>query len=343
MNRISVAVVAMCVACALSAFAQPGSPLRLVRTIALPDVQGRIDHMAADVKEQRVFVAARGNNSVEIVDLKSGKRSHRIAGLSAPQGIAYVPHGNRILVTNSGDGTVRLFSGASLSLIASIKVGDDADNVRYSPASNVAYVGYGQGGISMIDPAKKKNVGTVKLSAHPEAFEVEKSGSHIYVNVPDAKEIAVIDRIKRAVVARWPMTAFTSNFPMALDETHCRLFVGTRQPARLVVLDTQSGRLIASFRCSKDADDVSFDSVSGRIYLSCGEGFIEVFEQRSADTYFHVATVPTAPGARTSLLVPELKLFLVAVPQHDDSDASLMVYETQPPRAFARSLDQEGR
>ncbi len=144
MNRISATIVAVVVACALTASAQPGSPLRLVRTIGLPDVQGRIGHMAVDVKGQRVFIAARGNNSVEIVDLKSGKPIHRIAGLSGPQGIAYVPKENRILVANGGDGTAKLFNGTSFSLMSSINLGDDADNVRYSPALKVAYVGYGQ-------------------------------------------------------------------------------------------------------------------------------------------------------------------------------------------------------
>ncbi len=343
MHRLSAALILVLVALALTASAQSGSPLRLMRKIALPEVQGRIDHMAVDVKTQRVFVAARDNNSVEIVDLKLGKLIHRIDGLAEPQGVAYVPQGNRVLVTHGSDGTVRLFNGTWYSLISSIKLGDDADNVYYSPGLQVAFVGYGQGGISMIDPAKGKVIGSVKLSAHPEAFAVEKSGSRIYVNVPGAKEISVIDRIKQAVVAQWPMTVFTSNFPMALDEAHGRLFVGTRKPAMMVVLDTRSGLTIANFRCSKDADDLSFDSVSGRIYVSCGEGFIEVFEQRSADTYFHVATMATAPGARTSLLVPELKLFLVAVPRYEGHEASVWVYETLPPRAFAQVRERKTR
>jgi DNA-binding beta-propeller fold protein YncE len=323
------------------ASAQPDSPLRLVRTIALPDVQGSIERMAVDLKEQRVFVAARDNNSVEVVDLKSGTRTHRITGLSEPQGIAYVPRLNRLLVTNRGDGTMGLFEGRSFGLVSSIKVGDHLGNVRYSSSVKRAFVGYGEGAISTIDPASGKILGTVALSAHPEGFEAEKTGSRIYVNVPGASEVAVIDRIKREVVGRWPLAAFRSNFPMALDEAHGRLFIGTRQPERLVVLDTKSGRMIADFLCSKDAGDLFFDPASGRIYLSCGEGFVEVFEQRSADMYFHVATIATAPGAGSSLLVPEWRLFFVSVPPQHDSAASLMVYETQPPRAFASSREKE--
>ncbi len=182
----------------------------------------------------------------------------------------------------------------------------------------------------MIDPSNGKVIGEVKLPAHPEAFEVGESGSKIYVNVPGAKEIAVIDPNKQSVVTKWSDANFRSNFPMALDESHHRLFIGTWNPARLVVLDATSGKTVAELKSSQDADDLFYDPASRRIYLSCGEGFIDVFEQQDADHYREIAQIQSAPGARTSLLVPELKSYFVAVPHHGSEEASIRVYKPQP-------------
>jgi DNA-binding beta-propeller fold protein YncE len=330
MNRSRLAFVMAILLCATTAAsAQDAPPLRLIGTIPLRNVKGRIDHMAVDVKGQRLFVAALGNNTLEVIDLRAAKLIRSITGLSEPQGVAYVPDLNRILVANGGDGTCRLFDGDSFRPVSTINLGEDADNVRYYPGLKPIYVGYGRGGLSMIDPSNGRVIGEVKLPAHPEAFEVEKSGSNIYVNVPGAKEIAVIDRDKQSVVSKWSDVNFHSNFPMALDESHHRLFIGTWQPARLVVLDTKSGNIVADLKCSQDADDLFYDPKSRRIYVSCGEGFIDVFEQQDADHYREIARINSEAGARTSLLVPELNSLFVAVPHGDNRSASIIVYETQ--------------
>lgn len=329
MVKLHTTITAAVVLIAIGASAQDTGPLRLVGTIPLPNVKGRIDHMAIDVKGQRLFVAALGNNTLEIIDLRTKKLIHTITGLSEPQGVAYVPDLNRILVANGGDGTCRLFDGDSFRPLSTVNLGDDADNVRYYPGLKPVYVGYGRGGLSMIDPSNGRVIGDVKLPAHPEAFEVEKSGSKIYVNVPGAKEIAVIDRDKQSIVSKWPDSNFRSNFPMALDERHHRLFIGTWNPARLVVLDTTSGKIVAELKASPDADDLFYDPASKRIYMSCGEGFINVFEQQDADHYREIATISSEAGARTSLLVPELKRFFVAAPHEGNKSPSIMVYETQ--------------
>jgi DNA-binding beta-propeller fold protein YncE len=322
---ISIAVVLS----AMSASAQDAPPLRLIRTIPLPGIQGRLDHMTIDLKGQRLFVAALGANTLEVVDLRAGRLIHTVTELSEPQGVAYMPDLNRIFVSNGGDGTGKVFDAKTYELIYNINLGEDADNVRYYPRSKLIYVGYGRGGLSMIDGSSGKIVGDIKLPAHPEAFEVEKSGSKIYVNVPGAKEIAVVDREKQSVVSEWPDANFRSNFPMALDESHHRLFIGTWNPARLVVLDATSGKTIAELKSSHDADSLFYDPASRRIYMSCGEGFIDVFEEQDADHYREIAQIKSAPGARTSLLAPGLKSYFVAVPHQSSGDASIRVYKTR--------------
>jgi DNA-binding beta-propeller fold protein YncE len=330
MKRYGLALIpAIAMTAAITALAQDAPPLRLIETIPLPNVTGRIDHMAVDVKGQRLFVAAFGNNSLEVVDLRAGKLIRSITGFSEPQGVAYVDRLNRIIVTNGGDGTCRLLDGNSFQDLITTKLGDDADNVRYYPGLKPVYVAYGRGGLSIIDPNDGKVIGDVKLPAHPEAFQVEKSGLKIYANVPGANAIFVIDRDKQSSVIKWSISDFESNFPMALDEAHHRLFVGTWHPARLLVLDTSSGKIISELKCSQDADDLFYDPASKRIYVSCGEGFINVFEQLDPDHYHEIARISTEGGARTSLLVPELKSFFVAAPHRDNRGASIMVYETQ--------------
>lgn len=329
MRRSGLAVVVAIVLRTVCASAQDDQPLRLVRTIPVPNVQGRVDHMAVDVKGQRLFVAALGNNTLEVIDLRAGKLIHTLTGLSEPQGVAYIPDLNRILIASGGDGTGKLFDGDSFRPVFTVKLGDDADNVRYYPGLKPVYVGYGRGGLSMIDPDSGQVMGDVRLPSHPEAFEVERSSSRIYVNIPGVKEVEVLDRDKQSVVTKWSVANFRSNFPMALDENHHRLFIGTWNPARLLVLDTKSGKVIAELECSQDADDIFYDPASGRIYLSCGEGFVNVFEQQDADHYHEIARIGSAPGARTSLLVPELKSLFVAAPRRDNKDASILVYATQ--------------
>src|SRR5213594_2919198 len=287
---LSLLLVFVCFASA--AYSQANAPLKLSQTIPLPGVEGRIDHMSVDVKGQRLFVAALGNNTVEVVDLAQGKRSRSITGLKEPQGIVYIPALDQVVVANGADGSVRTLDARSFTTISSLDLGDDADNVRYDSTVGRLVVGYGDGALGMIDLKTHKVISSIKLSGHPESFQLEKSRPRIYVNVPSANHIAVVDTARQAVITTWPVGQFRANFPMALDESHHRLFVGTRNPAKLVVFDTESGKQITALNISADTDDVFFDQEAKRIYVSAGDGNIDVISQIDADRYEPAAKIP---------------------------------------------------
>jgi DNA-binding beta-propeller fold protein YncE len=313
----------------LRATAQEEKPLRLAQTITLPAVEGRIDHLAVDVQSQRLFLAALGNNTLEVIDLKAGKVIHSVKGLREPQGVAFVPEANAVYVANGEGGNCEAFAADSLAPLRSAKFSGDADNLRYEPDAKLLYVGYGDGAIGIFEALTGKIVGDIKLPAHPEAFALEQTGARIFVNIPSAKQVAVIDRKKRAVVAKWPVTQAAANYPMALDESHHRLFIGCRHPARILVLDTGSGKTVTQFDCAGDTDDVFYDAKNKRVYVSGGEGFISVFAQLDADKYQPIAKIPTAPGARTSLFVPALGRLYLAVPHRGKQASEVRVYETR--------------
>jgi DNA-binding beta-propeller fold protein YncE len=301
-----------------------------VQTIPLPSVEGRIDHMAVDIKGHRLFIAALGNNTGEVLDLGAGKRIRTITGLHEPQGVGFIPEFNKIFVANAKTGACEAFDGSSFKSIKSIKFSDDADNIRYDAAARRVYVGYGSGGLGIIDGATGDQLGAIKLDGHPEAFQLEKSGPRIFVNIPTSQKIVVVDREKRASITAWPTAGATANFAMALDETHHRLFVGFRKPPRVVVFDTGSGKEVASLESPGDADDIFYDSSRGRVYISGGEGFLGIFQQDDPDDYKSIAKIPTATGARTSLFVPELSRLYLAVPHRGTQKAEVRVYEAQP-------------
>jgi len=300
--------------------------IQLKQTIALPGVEGRIDHFDFDAAGERLFVCALGNNTVEVVDLNKGERVHTIGGLGAPQGVAFVPELNRLLVANDKGGVCNIYDANSFQLIGKLDFADDADNVRYDSASKRIYVGFGSGGIGIINAADGQQVGSIKLAAHPEAFEPEKQGHRIFVNVPGARHVAVVDREKGEVIGTWAPGAF-GNFPMALDEADHRLFVGYRVPPKLIVLDTESGKAVASVSIAGDPDEVFYDSKRHRIYAICGAGKIDVIEQTDANTYKAFAKIDTANGARTGLFVPERDSLFVAVPRHGNQAAEIRCYQ----------------
>jgi DNA-binding beta-propeller fold protein YncE len=306
--------------------AQAGPPLKLLQTIPMPGVAGRIDHLSVDVKGRRLFVSALGNNTVEVLDLASGKDIHSIAGMREPQGVFYVPESDRIFIANGDDGSVKVLDGRSYKVLSTVRFPSDADDIRYDAAHKRVYVGYGSGGLGVLNAMTGKEMRTIPLRGHPEAFEVENGGARIYVNVPTAKEIAVADWNGRSVIQRWPMENYRDNFPMASDKAQHRLFVVCRRPAELLVLDTESGKVVAHLAVAGDADDVYYDEVRRRIYVSGGQGAISVVDQVDADHYRLRETVPTAPGARTSLFVPGLNRFYLAVPRRSTQAAEIRVY-----------------
>jgi DNA-binding beta-propeller fold protein YncE len=310
------------------AAAQSNEPLRLEKTIPLPNVQGRIDHMSIDVKNQRLFVAALGNNTVEVVDIEHGKRIHSISGLREPQGVLYVSDVDRLYVANGDDGTLRIFDGSSYEPVKSIKLGEDADNIRFDAEKKHLYVGYGSGALAVMNEDGAK-VAEIKLDAHPESFQLEKNGPRLFVNLPQSRKVAIVDRTTASVIAKWGTDRAFSNYPMALDEKNHRLFIVCRLPARLVILDTNSGTAIDKLRVIGDSDDVFYDNARKRIYATGGEGGISVYEQQNTDHYTEIAKLPTVKGARTSFFSPDLGKLCVAVRAQGSEPAAIRVYSAQ--------------
>src|SRR6266702_3104736 len=309
--------------------AQTAAPLKLTQTIALPGVEGRIDHVAFDAAGERLFVCALGNNTVEVIDLRKAERIHSITGLGAPQGIVYIPELDRLFVANDKGGICKIYDAKSFQTVGELNFKDDADNVRYDDATKKIYVGFGSGGIAIVNAPDGKQIGSIKLSAHPEAFELEKNGKRIFVNVPNSRHVAVIDREKGEVVTKWKTDLAFGNFPMALDEANHRLFVGCRLPSKLIVLNTESGEVVAKFDISGDPDDLFYDSKRHRIYAICGAGKIDIIEQIDPNTYTTSTNVNTADGARTGLFVSERDILFVAVPHRGSQKAEVRAYRVE--------------
>ena len=313
------------------AFSEPAetAPLQLEAKIPLGDVRGRIDHMAIDVKRQRLFVAELGNDSVGIVDLANRKLIRRIPGLKAPQGVGYEPSTDMLYVANAADGSVRLFEGNDYAAKGRIELGSDADNVRVDAAAQLVFIGYGSGALAVIDPSTHRRVGDITLKAHPESFQIDPDTTHIFVNVPEARGIAVVDRASQKQTGNWPLAGRSANFPMALDPVRRRLLVIFRAPPELGVYSTADGKPIATTETCGDADDLFIDARRARVYVSCGAGFVDVLEAKEA-TYRRIARIPTVSGARTSLFVPEMDRLLVAVRASSREPAAIWMFRPMP-------------
>jgi DNA-binding beta-propeller fold protein YncE len=302
--------------------------LTLKSQIDLPNVNGRIDHFSADLKNHRLFMSALGNHTVEVLDVQNGKRLHTIPDLAEPQGVLYDPGTNHVFVASAKDGTVKVFDGTSFQLLSTVKFSGDADNLRYDARAGRVIVGYGDGALGLLDPAGKKT-GDIALDGHPESFQLEKSGTRAFVNVPDAKELEVVDLDKNVVIAKWPVTSALKNYPMALDEAHHRLFLGCRAPARILVFDTETGKEVSSVGIVGDTDDLFYDAGKNRIYVIGGGGSVDAFDQKDPDHYTRIAHIPTAAGARTGLFVPEWGQLFIAVPHRGEQISKILIYETK--------------
>lgn len=314
--------------CAGAAFAQSSAPLQLEKVIPLTGVKGRIDHMSFDPRTHRLFVAALGNNTVEIIDTSRARRVYSIRGLDEPQGVLFLSGEDRLYVANGGDGTLRIFDGASYRPLGAIHLGSDADNIRFDSARRLIYVGYGSGALAAVRTDGTKTA-IIKLDAHPESFQIEENGPRIFVNLPDLQKLGVIDKRTGKVVADWKTGGALANFPMALDESDQRLFIACRRPAKLIVLDTNSGKLITTLPAVGDCDDLFYDSRLKRIYATGGEGAVSVFQQQAADHYTEIARIPTRRGARTSFFsLRSARLFLAARQQGSQS-AAIYIYSVR--------------
>jgi len=316
---------------------QESSVLSLKSHIPLPNVNGRIDHLGVDVKGQRLFVAAVDNHTLEVIDLKSGQHVRTITDLAEPQGVFYEAATDRLFVACALDGAAKIFDGTTFQLLATTKFPDDSDNIRYDARGKRVIVGYagakqlrkrteGTGGLGFLDSNGNKT-GNVVIDAHPESFRLEESGNRIFVNVPDKKEIEVIDRVKLTVLTHWPVASAQGNFPMALDETHHRLFVATWTPSRMLVFDTETGKEISAGETAGPSDDLFYDSRRGRVYVLTGAGFLEVFQDRDHIHYDRIAHYATPLHTQTGLFVPEWGELFAAAQGQGEQSAEIRVYE----------------
>jgi DNA-binding beta-propeller fold protein YncE len=306
-----------------------GAPLELEAKIPLGPVAGRIDHLAVDLKRQRLFVAELGYDSLGVVDLAARKMQSTMLGLKEPQGIAYEPSSDTVYVANAADGSVRVLWAEDLTRVGRIDLSDDADNVRVDGARNRVLVGYGKGALAIIDPKSRAKVADIRLKAHPESFQIDESGMRAFVNVPDAEQIEVVDLVKGEAIGALPTQGHRANFPLAVDREAHRVLVAFRSPARLLVLSTGDGAVVADRDTCGDADDVFVGAKRHRVYVACGAGQVDVFDER-AGAYQPISHVGTAPGARTALFVPEMDRLFVAVRAAGQEPAAIWVFRPVP-------------
>ena len=309
-------------------------PLVLSGSVPLEGVKGRFDHFAFG--QGRVFVSALGSNTVEVINIFEGIVEHTITGVPNPQGVAFSPETHKLFVA-SAKGKVYIYDAGSFDLISTVGFEGGADNLRYDAANKRVYVGCGDdeknAAIATIDATTNQRLDEeYKLGGEPESFQLETSGPNIYVNIPDLKQIAVINRNTKEIT-RWPLSGLRLNFPMALDEPDHRLFVGIREPARLAVFDTTSGRLIVALPSAEDTDDLYYDAEHRRVYVPGGEGVIDVFQMNDPDHYRLLAKIPTALGGRTAGYFGRqgkgMHRFFLAVPARGGQSAELRIFTVQ--------------
>jgi WD40 repeat protein len=338
-KRHSIArIMVLLLAPALTAHGQDQSPLKLLQKIPMPNVKGRLDHFGVDLKGQRLFVAALGDdqNTVEVIDLKAGKWIASISGQSKPQGLFYSPDFKKLFVANGTDGSCKVFAGDTFKLMDSLPIGPDADHVGYDPRTKYLYVGFGDaksGGLAIIDTRTNRHVADIKTDARSGGIKIEKSKPRTFVTLTGATNIGVVDLKKREQVSAWS-TGLAGNVALALDENHHRLFDGVREPATLIVLDTESGKEVSRLEGVAGIDDLWYDSAHSHVYASGGRGFdvgfVYTYQQKDADHYELIGKVPTAPGAGTSFWLPEQNRLFVGAPANDKEGAAILVFEPQP-------------
>jgi hypothetical protein len=307
--------------------ARAAEPMKVEAKISLGKVAGRIDHLAVDLARKRLFVAELGNNSIGVVDLAEGKVTKRLSGLQEPQGVGYLASNDTLYVANAGDGSVRLFRGADLSPAGRIELGEDADNVRVDGKANKIYVGYGSGAVAIIDPAGSKIIGKIRLKAHPESFQLDPASGQIWANVPEAHQVAVLDRDSQRQISEWPLKV-RANFPMTVDPENKQILIVSRRPAMLIAFDAESGERKAEIKACGDADDVFIDAKRKQAYVICGEGVVDIL--KAAPKFEHIGRIHTVPGARTGLFVPELDRLFVAVRASGTEPAAIWILRPEP-------------
>ncbi len=320
--------------CPLTARAQEKLPLKLITTIPMPGFTGDFDHFGLDRKGNRLFLASEDQKTVEVFDLQTGARMHSIKGFGQPLTMTYLPASNRLIVTDGGDtDAVELVDCKDYEIIGTLKLGQGADHSAYNPVNDYFYVENGGGPadkthvLTIIDTKSFKKVGEIAgLPGNSnEGMVIDHEGKKLYVNLTGTDEVGVIDLHARQLIAKWLLPDAHVAHAIALDETNHRLFTATRRPAQFIVFNMDTGKVVASLPCVGVNSDMWVDFARKRIYVT-GSETASVFEQRDADHYEHVAEVPTAYRAKSSMFVPGLKRLYVADSGKGKPDANLALH-----------------
>ncbi|MGB7845349.1 MAG: hypothetical protein WBL63_07020 [Candidatus Acidiferrum sp.] len=317
----------------------PPAPLTLTHTVELPGITGDFDHFAIDLKGERLFLAGEDHKTLEIIDLKAGKHLRSLSGFGTPHSILYLPEKDEIYVTDGDDGAITILRGSDYQVVRKIKLFKGADSIGFDADSRQLFVVTGGKDVPLdysillsVALASEKPTGRVRFASnHVEAMALEHAGPRLFINDSAKNQVAVINRKTMKEMGRWTVGVAEENSPMAFDEAAKRLFIVCRKPATLVVMDSDTGAVVSSLPAAARADDVAFDRDNHRIYVPGGEGFISVFSQVDADRYSLIAKVPSASGAKTSLLVPQVHKFFVAVsPGETKEVAKVLIYDVIP-------------
>ncbi len=323
MRKRRVAVALLC--CALSAAQKQAPPLELIGKIALDGVHGRIGHLGADIYHGYLFVAASGDGSVPVIDVRRNLVVDTIHGLAEPFDLAYVKSSNRLFVLSSADGTLRAYDAESLKFFSTVRIGPDTGHIVFDGAHDRLYAGYGAA-LAVLDSSGGK-LFDIALPAHPEFLQAAETPPRIFVNLPNAHSVAEVDSDEGRVIANWPVRLGTENVPLALDESNNLLFVACRHPSRLLALDMSSGAVLAHLPAASSIDQLFFDPIHERLYGISSEGQIAVYERKVGAEYAEIAEVATSAGARTGLFVPEWNRLFVAVPEFAGHPAEIRIYQ----------------
>lgn len=310
-------------------FGDEANLLVLTKTIPLPEVRGGFNHMSSDNRRGLLFATATTMKIVEIVDVKSGKLLRSLAGDGAAAAL-FAPEFNQLYVTRSRK--VCFYDGDNFGPLTNVDIPSSVDELGYNANLKQLYVGCmssNHTAIAVISLPDGKLKGEIKLPGKPQGFAVEHAGNRIFANMPGLKQVAVIDGAKQVLIDTWPLKDVSGNYPMALDEANHRLMVGCRHPAQLMVLDSASGKVVATVPMCGDTDDLSYDSRHKCVDIACGEGFLDVIQQLDASRYQLGAHIPTLPGSRNSVLAGDASQFYLAVPQRRDQSAEIRVFQAR--------------
>jgi DNA-binding beta-propeller fold protein YncE len=321
--------------CALPAIAQTGAPFVLQKSISLPGVAGKFDHFAIDTAGHRLFAAATGNHSVEVVDLATAKVLQSIGGLGKPHGLAWVEATGSLYVADGSLGELRVYKGTPFFLAGTIKLSDDADDMVYDDADHLLFVGHGGSDaanparVAVVDTEHFSLVANLPVATHPEALEIDPQSRHVFANIADSSVVAVIGTDTRAITAQWKLTKAADNVPLAFDGEHNLLFVACRTPGMMIALDAANGKEVASAASAGGADDLFYDPALHRLYLISGEGEVDTYQLDAARILHPLEVTHTAAGAKTALFVPAQSLLYVGVPGVGGRAAEIRVYSTK--------------